>query len=46
MRVKCPTCDGFCKVRDERIVYPVPYERANCPFVVCETCGGSGWVEQ
>lgn len=37
MKVKCPTCDGFCKVRDER---------ANCPFVVCETCGGNGWVEQ
>ena len=50
MKILCPTCHGKGTIDD-----PKCYGKVMCyldedgnafPQVPCQTCGGSGWVEQ
>lgn len=49
MRVLCPTCGGKGSIPDPKCSGFMNYCGPNgetSPHVYCQTCGGSGWVEQ
>jgi len=51
MRVLCPTCGGKKTIIDPTIPDGVAMgycdgQGNSMPQVACQTCGGSGWVEQ
>ena len=51
MRVLCPTCGGKKTITDPTIPDGVAMgycdgQGNSMPQVACQTCGGSGWVEQ
>lgn len=49
MRVLCPTCGGKGTINDPKITGTISYcgpNGENCPQVICQSCGGTGWVEK
>lgn len=50
MLIQCPTCGGRGSVPDPKCVgramlYYNPETGNSCPHVTCQSCAGSGWVE-
>lgn len=50
MTVLCPTCNGKGKIADPKCIGVVmSYCGPNgetVPYISCQTCGGSGWIEK
>ena len=49
MRKLCPTCGGNGSIPDPKY-YGVPLlycgpNGEGCPYIICQTCWGSGWVD-
>lgn len=49
MRIPCPTCKRLGKIPKAFpdgtvLAYCGPNGEA-CPYEVCQTCGGEGWIE-
>lgn len=48
MMILCPTCGGKGSIPDPKCIgIPMLYVGPNgegCPYVFCNSCGGTGWV--
>lgn len=50
MKILCPTCGGKGTIADPKLqgramCYAGP-NGETCPQVYCQTCSGTGWVDQ
>ena len=49
MKVLCPTCHGKGSIPDPQCsgttVSYFGQEGETVPYVICQTCGGAGWIE-
>ena len=50
MKKLCPTCNGKGSIPDPKCIgIPMAYCGPNgerCPEVMCQSCNGSGWIEE